>query len=168
MDPRNCQSQEHHLASVDLSCSPSSEGWASFLKWRVFGNLLLDSDVFTVISTNCRKCGVETDSECTVSLNTNILLHYLFLKTFTSLCSFQDSLGSWWTGLPGLLLSSLPWGCWTPRGPRAEFSWQVRALHSSPSKSSARHLRSSRIAIGWASQSLSPQLSWLSSVWKEF
>ena len=82
MDPRNCQSQEHHLASVDLSCFPSSEGWASFLKRRVFGNLLLDSDVFMVISTNCRKCGVETDSECTVSLNTNILLHYLFLKTF--------------------------------------------------------------------------------------
>ena len=44
--------------------------------------MLLDSDVFMVISTNCRKCGVETDSECTVSLNTNILLHYLFLKTF--------------------------------------------------------------------------------------
>ena len=44
--------------------------------------MLLDTDVFTVISTNCRKHGVETDSEHTVSLNTNILLHYLFLKTF--------------------------------------------------------------------------------------
>ena len=82
MDPRNCQSQEYHLASADLSCSPSSEGWASFLKQRVFGNLLLDTDVFTVMSTNCRKRGVETDSERTVSVNTSILLQYLFLKTF--------------------------------------------------------------------------------------
>ena len=82
MDPRNCQSQEYHLASADLSYSPSSEGWASFLKQRVFGNLLLDTDVFTVMSTKCRKRGVETDSERRVSVNTNILLQYLFLKTF--------------------------------------------------------------------------------------
>lgn len=119
MDPRNCQSHGHHLAPDDLSCSLSTEGWAFFLKQRVFGNLLLDTDVFTVIFPNCRKHGVETHSDCGVSMNTSILPQPLFLKI---LCPFE-LLSGWFrftmrrTGcgvrLPGLL-SLLP-RFWCPQ-----------------------------------------------------
>lgn len=76
-------------------------------------NLLLDTDVFMVISISCQKHGVETNSECTVSVNTDIMLQHLFLKTFYQCVLLSGQLGSWWTGLPGLLLSSLFWGWWT-------------------------------------------------------
>ena len=75
-------------------------------------NLLLDTDVFMVISISCRKHGVETDSECTVSVNTDIQLQHLFLKTFYQFVLLSGQLGSWWTRLPGLL-SLLFWGWWT-------------------------------------------------------
>lgn len=79
-DPRSCQSSRHHLASDDLSCSPSTEGRAFFPTQRVSGSLLLDTEVFTVIFTNCWKHGVETDSECGVSVNINSLPQHLFPK----------------------------------------------------------------------------------------
>ena len=73
-------------------------------------NLLLDTDVFMVISISCQKHGEETDSERTVSWTPTFCFNIYFWKCFTSLCSFQDSLVSRWTGLPGLLLFLLLWG----------------------------------------------------------
>lgn len=67
-------------ASDDLGCSPSRESQAFFLKQRAFGSLLLDTEVFMVLLTNCQEQELETDSECGVSMNTNILLQRLFLK----------------------------------------------------------------------------------------
>ena len=72
-------------------------------------NLLLDTNVFMVISISCQKHGEETDSERTVSWTPTFCFNIYFWKCFTSLCSFQDSLVSRWTGLPGLLLFSLLW-----------------------------------------------------------
>ena len=160
--------REHHLASADLSCSLSSEGWASFLKQWVFGKL---ASGYQCVYGHIHQLPEAWGGNWfwTHSLvNTDILLQHLFLKMFYQFVLLSRQFGFTMnrTTWASSLLASLT--LVNPKGSRAEFSWQVRTLHSSPSKSSARHLRSFRIAVGWASQSLSPQLSWLSSVWKEF
>lgn len=80
----------------------------SFLKQRVFDNLLLDTEVFMVLLANHWKHGVETNSKCGGSMNTNVLLPHLFLKMFSQfmLLSRQFRPGVSRTGcgvrLPGL------------------------------------------------------------------
>ena len=145
--------REHHLASADLSCSLSSEGWVSFLKQRVFGKLASGYwCVYGHIHQLPEAWGgnwfwmhslCEYRHPASTFISENVLPVCAPFRTV----GFMMNRTTW-----ASLLAFL--GLVNPRGPRAEFSWQVRTLHSSPSKSFARHLRSFRIAIGWASQSL--------------
>lgn len=65
----------HHWSSAARPPQPRQQGGpAVHPDSEGSGNLLLDAQVSVVVVTSCWKRGVETDSECRLFTNTNVLL----------------------------------------------------------------------------------------------